>query len=117
MIAGLIAQHVPARADRCLRWFGGQIEGRRSIRSGGKPSKVSGAGPDGKASEAAKAGVPLTGAACPSWLGFCASDLVQVSFNKVNDAGCPVATMQAALGAGGFSWLVSVLLQDSIHVY
>jgi hypothetical protein len=76
MIAGLIAQHVPARVDGCPGWFGGQIEGRRSIWSAGqKPSEVSGAGPDGEASKApeapeasgsgpdgkpCEAGVPLT---------------------------------------------------------
>jgi hypothetical protein len=75
MIVGLIAQHVPARADRCLEWFSGLIEGRRSIRSTRRKTigsirshpdgevsevpeaaEVSGLSLDGKPSEA---GVPL----------------------------------------------------------
>ena len=36
MIAGLIAQHVPTRADGCPGWFGGRIEGRRSVRRAGR---------------------------------------------------------------------------------
>lgn len=55
VIVGLIAQHMPARADRCPGWFDGRIEGCRvSGAPGGKLSEASGAGPDGKASKAAK---------------------------------------------------------------
>jgi hypothetical protein len=46
VITGLIAQHVPARADRCPGWLDEQMDRRRSIRSVRQKSVWSRGSPD-----------------------------------------------------------------------